>query len=237
LTNDSGRVGNDLACELLDSGFVWVIASFALIAALNLLTYLAGQQQILGFMAGSRWWTLASVAVFDSWGTIGGLLGVVALFVPFLLAVKTSERKRLSAFFVVTSVGCGYAASLIWTLFLGGGTLGYGASAIPIAAQSVLFGLSIFGLIQMASGKREGGAERFSRYFFPTVYLVIIVSTLALILAVQPIFIPTELYNWQAHELAFLMGLATTAIYGGWNLIRTDFPANASGRPAGALCR
>jgi hypothetical protein len=238
LTKDPRDAGKDLASEFLDSGLGWVVTVFSLMAALNVLTYLAGQQQILRFMEGPGWWSLASVAVFDSWGTVGGLLGVVALFVPFLMAVGRGERKRLSIFFVATSVGCGYAALLIWNLFLGGGTLGYGASAIPIAAQSVLFGLSVVGVAQLVRGAAGGSSDRFSRAFFPAVYLVLIVSTLALVLVIQPIFIPTELYNWQAHELAFLLGLGATAIYCGLSLGRTDASTtNAVGRLANASNR
>lgn len=202
--------------ELVGSGFVWVAASFAALAALNVLTYLYGPGQALAEIGTSRYGPLVSFAVFDSWGTVEGLLGTVALFVPLLAVAEGSERRAMSAFFVAASLGAGFAASLIWNSFLGGGRLGYGASSIPFAAQSVLFGLSVFGLIRLShkrGGRPPGGT---SRAFSTVVYLVLAGGALFLVLSLEPIFTPTALYNWQTHELAFLLGLFATTVYYAW---------------------
>jgi hypothetical protein len=199
--------------KYFDFGLRRVATSFAIIAGLNLVTSLIGPQKLLAELAAYKWGMFTSIIVFDSWGTVGGLLGVVVLFIPLLAAARGDERKELSNFFVGGTVVCGYAAFVVWNVFLGGGKLGYGASSIPIAAQSVLFCLSIFGLARMASENVESSNSWLPRSFFAMVYFVIISSTLVLVLLLQPIFVPTNAYNWQAHELAFLLGLAVTSIY------------------------
>ena len=199
--------------KCLDSGLLLVATSFGVIAALNLATYLIGPQKVLAELAAYGWGMFTSIIVFDSWGTVGGLLGVVAFFIPLLAATRKEERKELSTFFAAGNVVCGYAAFVVWNIFLSGGQLGYGASSIPIAAQSVLFCLSIFALARMAREKVESPVSWLPRSYFAMVYLVIISSTLPLVLLLQPIFVPTNAYNWQAHELAFLLGLAATSVY------------------------
>lgn len=195
------------------SGALQVAGFFVLIAGLNVATYLVGPQQVLVELKNSAFGKFVSIIEFDSWGTIGGLLGVVALFTPVLAATRSEERKELAAFFMIGSAACGYAAFALWNIFLADGNLGYGTSTIPIAAQSILFCVSIFGLVRMAREEEHIVTSGLPRSFFALVYLVVISSTLLLVLLLQPIFVPTNSYNWQAHEFAFLLGLSATAVY------------------------
>lgn len=152
-----------------ESGLLRVAASFALIAVFNIATFLIGPQKVLAELDHSSLGAFTAFIVFDSWGTIGGLLGVVALFIPLLAAERPEERKVLASFFVSGSVLFGYAAFVIWNIFLGGGSLGYGTSSIPIAAQSILFCISIFGLIRMAREKWKSSVSWLPSSFFALV--------------------------------------------------------------------
>ena len=151
---------------------------------------------------------------FDSPGTLAGLLGSVLLFVPVLMGTPANQRKSVSIFFLVASILIGTGSSLIWDRFYGGGTLSYGASAIDIAAQAIIFALTCFALISSFFGKPQGALrDSYVRNAFRIIYATLIATTLWYILFLQPIFVFTALYNWRVHEIAFLSGVLVTGIY------------------------
>jgi len=206
--------------ELVESGLVWVIAGFSILIAVNLITLAVGPGGILQTLNSRSWGVLVSVFVFDSWGTAAGLAGVVILFTPVLFGVPRPQRLRISIFFLSASVGSGIASIVLWSYFYNrGGLIGAGSSSIDIAGQGVIFALSIFGLANLwltRRGKRSGGpgaVAREWRQFFFVVYVTLIVSSLYFVIALEPIYIPTELYNWRVHEIAFALSISATAVY------------------------
>ena len=100
---------------LLQSGLVWVAAGFAILIALNLITLALGSSRLLADLENNPWGPFVSVFVFDSWGTAGGLAGVVVLFIPLLFGVPSAQRRRLSLFFLTASILIGVAANVLWT--------------------------------------------------------------------------------------------------------------------------
>jgi hypothetical protein len=203
--------------EIVESGLVWVIAGFTVLIALNIITFVSGPAAILENLNERSWGVLVSVFVFDSWGTAAGLAGVVVLFVPVLFGVRRSRRFGLSIFFLCASVACGIVANVIWSYFYNrGGLIGAGSSSIAISGQGIIFAMAIFGLIKLA---RKGGdsdiAAREWREFFFVVYVTLILSTLYFVIVLEPIYIPTLLYNWRVHEIGFFLAIAATAIFDG----------------------
>jgi hypothetical protein len=191
-----------------------VIAGFGVLAALNGLTYFLNSDLSNSFSRSTWLYQIAVNYKFDSLGTLAGLLGSVLLFVPVLLGTPAYRRKSTSIFLFVASILVGTGSSLIWDRFYGGGTLSYGASAIDIAAQSIIFTLACYALIS-SFFRNPVGAKRDSyvRNAFRIIYATLIATTLWYILFLQPIFVSTALYNWRVHEIAFLSGVAVTGIY------------------------
>ena len=201
---------------LSGSGLVWVALGFSILVALNLITLALGPAQVLANLATRPWGAFVSVFVFDSWGTAGGLVGVVVLFTPLLFGVPRAQRARLSAFFLAASVIVGVTANVLWTdLYNDTGFIGSGSSSIAFAAQAIIFTLSIFGLVSLVRGRSLSydPETRAMRQFFTVVYITLILSTLYLVLVLQPIFTPTTLYNWRVHEIGFIMGIGATFLY------------------------
>jgi len=207
-----------IGAHLADSGLAWVVVGFALLIALNLITFAWGPSEILTYLNSRPWGVLVSVFVFDSWGTAGGLAGVVVLFAPVLFGVRPSRRFSLSIFFLCASIGCGIVANVTWSHFYsGGGPIGAGSSSIAISGQGIIFALSIFGLIRLGLTKDAANGEDILapewRQFFLVVYLTLILSTLYFVIVLEPIYIPTLLYNWRVHEIGFFLAMAATAAY------------------------
>ena len=50
-------------------------------------------------------------------------------------------------------------------------------------------------------------------YSFAVIYATLILTTVWFVVFLQSIFVPTQLYNWRVHELAFLLAIGVTAVY------------------------
>ncbi|MDA4122533.1 MAG: hypothetical protein OK456_05060 [Thaumarchaeota archaeon] len=205
---------------LIGSGLVWVVVGFSILIGVNLLTLALGTNAILLDLNSRSWGDLASVFVFDSWGTAGGLAGLVVLFVPVLFGVPASKRPGLSIFFLFGSLVSGIIANVLWSSYYKqGGPIGAGSSSIALGGQGILFALSILGLARLLleTGTRGTGADdvtaREWRQFFSVVYLTLIVSALYFVIILEPIYIPTALYNWRVHQFAFLLAIAMATAF------------------------
>ena len=188
------------------------LAGFLLLAALNATTFLVGPATVLAYFQGSTVGAVLANFVFDSPGTLAGLLGSILLFAPVLLGTPTNQRKSLSAYFLFASIGLGVASSLFWDIHFGNGPPSYGASGIDISAQSIIFTLSIFGIIQ-SFYRNDVQTDRYVKNSFRIIYATLIVTTIWFIIFLEPIFVPTTQYNWRVHEIAFLLGITLTTIY------------------------
>ena len=197
---------------LLGTSLLIVIVGFIFLVVLNLSTFFLGTGQILETLRANSLGIIFAPFVFDSWGTIGGLLGVPILFAPMLLGAKSKERKSLSLYFVSASVAIGVVSILIWnSVFNLDATFPFGASSIDIAAQSIIFTFSIFGLLELVY--RNPHSDRYIRNSFAIIYVTLIATTLWFILYLEPIFVASSQYNWRAHEIAFVIGVLSTGIY------------------------
>ncbi|MDA4134659.1 MAG: hypothetical protein OK441_03715 [Thaumarchaeota archaeon] len=205
--------------ELSKSGLSWVIAAFLSLIVVNLATFGIGRTEILIALNSNPAGALLAPFVFDSWGTIGGLGGVVLLFSPVLFGTPVSQRRPLSVFFVTSSIVIGVFSALLWDAFYDStGLYGSGSSSIAISAQGVIFALSFFGILRLArqDTRHLGTLSSHWWYSFAIIYSTLILTSLWFVLSLEPIFIPTLLYNWRVHEFGFLFAAAATAVYVGW---------------------
>ena len=136
--------------DLSQSGLPLVAGAFCFLITLNLITFVLGPQSVFGSLAASPLGALLAPFLFDSWGTVAGLGGTVLLFAPILFATTPSERRKLSLFFVASSVGMGVVATILWDVtYDNTGRFGSGSSGIAITALGVLFCLALFGLLRL----------------------------------------------------------------------------------------
>jgi hypothetical protein len=191
-----------------------VIIGFSLLAALNVITFFLGSK-MLPWTANHTWLNqIFSNFTFDSVGTLAGLLGSIILFVPVLIGVPPKQRRWLSAYFLVASVLIGVCSSLFWNYFFSATSAAYGASAIDIAAQSIIFTTACFALNRSLFRKPHGAQlDPYVRNAFRVIYATLVMTTLWFISILQPIFVYTAQYNWRVHEIAFLSGVLVTSLY------------------------
>jgi hypothetical protein len=213
--------------ELSKSGLSWVIVAFLALIVVNLATFAIGRTEVLDVLNSSPFGALLAPFVYDSWGTIGGLGGVVLLFSPVLFGTPVSQRRSLSVFFVTSSIAIGVFAALLWDAFYDNtGLYGSGSSSIAISAQGVIFALSLLGLVRLArqDTRRLGTLSSHWWYSFAIIYSTLILTSLWFVLSLEPIFIPTLLYNWRVHEFGFLFAVTATAAYAGrrWSALGLD---------------
>ncbi len=205
--------------ELSKSGLSLVILAFLSLIVVNLVTFAIGRNAVLDALNSNPGGALLAPFVYDSWGTIGGLGGVVLLFSPVLFGTPVSQRRSLSVFFVTSSIAIGVFSALLWDAFYDNtGLYGSGSSSMAISAQGVIFALSFFGLLRLArqDTRRLGALSSHWWYSFAIIYSTLILTSLWFVLSLEPIFIPTLLYNWRVHEFGFLFTAAATVTYAGW---------------------
>ncbi len=198
---------------LFGSGFGFVIACFSIVTVLNLLTFELGPSRVLANLieANGLVGALLSFIVFDSWGSVVGLLGVIALFAPILIGSDAHAKLWRSYYFVLASLGLSVLACAAWDILIKNpdGSIAYGASAIAIVALSVIFSEACFFSLRFLRNRTRmhGGVALFF------VYLTLIVTTLWFVLLIQPIFMPSPGFNWQVHGLGFTLGAFSTIIF------------------------
>ena len=213
---------------------MWVALVFSLLAAANVLTLALGPGSVLAGLANLYGGVVLAALVFDTWGTVGGLLGVVVLFARVLFGEKAEERRGASAFFVAASLLIGFGVSLGWNLFYNApGVVGAGSSSVAIAAQGIVFSFSAFGLIRLFLGVAENRGK-VETVYFALVYATIMASTLFFVLFLQPIFVPSQAYNWMAHGMGFGLGVLTACGYEGYRRFSAHGYGRTSGHAAGA---
>jgi hypothetical protein len=201
----------EIRCFLLRTSMLVVIVGFVFLVAVNLSTFLHGPSRILESLRANSLGIVFTPFVFDSWGTISGLLGVTIFFAPLFLGTRSQERRSLALFFLFASVGIGIISALLWNYaFNSSGTIPYGSSSIDISAQAIIFTLSVSALVGL---RQKSNLEKYARNSFAIIYATLIVTTLWFVLLLEPIFIPSNLYNWKVHETAFIIGVLTTIIY------------------------
>ena len=206
--------------SLCFSSFPWVVLGFSSLAIVNVATLLLGPFRILVALNNSPLGVFVSWTVFDSWGTIYGLLGVVLLFIPVLLGAEPSERRSLAKFFLFGSLIIGVGVSVLWSQLYksGNGLIPFGSSSIDIVAQSFIFTLSISSLIGLFASRQitpqltKEDATR-KRNSFAIIYSVLIGTTLWFIFVLEPIFVPSNEFNWRVHEFGFIAGVLASVVY------------------------
>jgi hypothetical protein len=193
----------------------WVIIGFVLIAVVNFSTYFIGPSTLLVNLKGSVVGSLLANFVFDSWGTIIGILGILILFSTVLLGTPKNKRKSLCVFFLAASVAIGLTSSLFWNYtFGGGGRISFGSSAIDISGQSIIFTIAIYELILSFAGTaKPSKVDPLVRNSFRIIYVTLIGTTVWFIFSLQPIFFPTDSFNWRVHEIAFLLGILVAGVF------------------------
>jgi hypothetical protein len=209
------------------SGLFWVLGAFSVLVVLNILTLLFGPETVLSDLNGNPLGGILSVVVFDTPGTIGGLLGLVLLFTPILFGTPVAQRSNISGFFVIASFSVGIFAGLLWDRFYDQtGVVGAGSSAVAIAGQGVILTLAFLGLIRLwrQDARSMGRMSSYWWHSFAVIYATLILTTVWFVALLQPIFIPTLQYNWRVHEFAFLLSIGGTLVYGGvyWSALGLD---------------
>lgn len=190
------------------------LAGFLVLAALNIATLLVAPATVLAHLQGSTPGAIFANFVFDSPGTLAGLLGSILLFAPLLLGTPKNQRKTLSVYFLVASIVVGVSSSLFWDFQFRNGSPSYGSSAIDISAQSIIFTLSIFGLVRsFYRNDKTVQMDSYVKNSFRIIYCTLIVTTIWFIIFLEPIFVPTTQYNWRVHEIAFISGILLTTVY------------------------
>jgi hypothetical protein len=204
--------------DIRSSGLYWVIAGFATISILNVLTLVPGRDAVLSYFNANPLGPVLAVVVYDTPWTVAGLLGLVTLFVPVLFGTPVRQRRSASLYFLCSSALVGIAAGVLWDAYYdNAGVVGAGSSGIAIAGQSVVFSLALFGLLRL---KRQdtrslGRMSSYWWYAFAVIYSTLALTTVVFVVFLQPIFTPTLEYNWRVHEFAFLMAIGVTTVYEG----------------------
>ncbi len=206
---------NERTFDSFRSGLAIVLIVFAAIVITNLITLEIGPSKVLGdYIQGNYpWGILLSFSVFDSCGSIIGLLGVIPLFVPILVGKRDLDKIWVAIFFVAASLGLGIAASTVWDFRHEsvGSSVAYGGSAIAVVALSIIFSESCILLAQNLTVKKRAYGSTNSALII--VYITLIVSSLWFVLFIQPIFLPSNQYNWQVHEHGFVLGSLSTLAF------------------------
>jgi hypothetical protein len=202
--------------DIRESGIRWPIIGFSILIVLNLLTVPIGTERIVSYLSSNPLGPIAAVIVFDTPGTIGGLLGLLVLFTPVLFGTPVSERRRLSVFFTFASIFIAIFAGAIWDRFYDTtGVVGAGTSGVAISGQAIVFTLSFVGLLRlgMQDTRSLGRMSSYWWHAFGVIYVTLILTTIWFVAFLQSIFQPTQLYNWRVHEFCFFIAIGATVVY------------------------
>lgn len=209
---------SELSHWFYSSGIHFVIATFTTLAIINVLTFVVGTQKVYSALNSDAYTAFLSFVIYDTPGTIAGLLGVAVIFsvlslFSFLLVGKVSRSRAF--FFITISMVTGVASQIAWNSCCNEvGGFPAGSSAIDFAALACLV---VYSLADSARLFRLN-ADRKSRLWLDsklTAFYFILVAGMLILYAVyiQPIYLPTIRYNWLVHEFAFLSAVLVSGFF------------------------
>ena len=200
---------NELREWFLASGLSPIVATFSVLALLNSLTLLLGTQAVYDSLNHQSYTAFLSFVIYDSPGTIGGLLGVVVIYAVlslfyFLVTGKSSKYRAM--IFTLTSMIIGVASQVVWNSCCNtGDTFPAGSSAIDFAALACLIVISITDSIRLLRLRVDRRSRVWTDSRLTALYFILVGSMLVFYaLVIQPIYLPTIQYNWRVHEFAFV---------------------------------
>lgn len=199
-----------------DSRFKYVAIMYGTLAATNVVTAFFNNRLLSNLAASSnQWWgDITSLGLYDTVGSIAGLLLLILMFALVNSRLDKDMRESRSLLFSVFPFLSAIVANIIWTSIpthLDSAT--YGSSGTSVAADGFLIVISFSNLVQTwaPNGKRTVRihfADPFDKKFWIVVNLVVFASMLAYPLVLQPVYIPSKVVNMFVHSVCILLGLA-----------------------------
>lgn len=198
-----------------------VLAGYSVAVALDLATVEANHAILVNDLSIKWYGGILSLFVFDSWGTIGGMLGVLAIYFLLLQGVIRPRRQGISLYLLFSTLFIGILAELIYDQFFDvariNGTLilASGESTIPEAGMAASIVLAVYGTARLlrTDPLRLDKDNRDFRRAWIVAYLALIGTIAWFVVLGQSIFVPTAAYNWRAHDISFILGLISTGVY------------------------
>lgn len=191
------------------SGISLVIFTFSVLVFLNVLTLGVGTQRVYDVLNMNPQTAFLSFTIYDSPGTIGGLVGVAAIFsvlsfFKFLITGQASNSRAIT--FVITSLVIGVASQVVWNSCCNtGNTFPAGSSAIDFAALACLVVYSTTDCVRLLKMDADRKSRLWADSRLTALYFVLVAAMLLLFaLSIQPIYVPTDRFNWRVHEYSFV---------------------------------
>jgi hypothetical protein len=200
-------------------GIPLIIVGYLVVIALNLWTLQLGPATVVYHLSLLPYGGLLSIIVFDSWGTVGGLLGIILFYGVVVYGTVEKRRLEVSLYLLFSTILFATIAGLIYdrffdnTKFLGTLLIAAGASTVAEAGMGAVIVLLLAAILRIFSRWRSG--EKASLIVKKWAYLDVsfLILALTFVFVLQPFYIPTTAYNWRSHELAFALGVIATMFY------------------------
>ena len=207
--------------EFKDTGIPIIIVVYCAVIAVSLATLPLGTLKIVYALSSISGGWLLSIFVFDSWGTVGGMLGIVVFYGIVVYGTNRTRRSEMSIFLLASTIAIGIVAGLLYDVFfdnayyLGVKLISDGSSTIPVAGEGAVTALSAVGLGHLLKARnwRLGTRNKTISISLGALFLSNIVLSLNYVLFLQPAFVLTRGYNWQAHGIAFVLGVVAGMVY------------------------
>lgn len=208
---------NELKEWYSSNGLSFVITIFLALALLNSFTLFIGAERVYDVLIAQSYTAFLSFVIYDSPGTIAGLLGVIAIFsvLSLFTYLLLGRRSRSRAWtFILTSMVAGVGSQAIWNSCCNvGGAFPAGSSAVDFAALACLVVYSLsdsvrFLRMNVDRNSRLWVDSKLTAFYFILVGIMLIFFALI----IQPIYLPTIRYNWQVHEFAFVSAVVVSLL-------------------------
>ena len=194
-----------------------VVSAFSFLGLVNSLTLVLGTQTIYDSLNSNSYTAFLSFIIYDTPGTIEGLLGVIVIFAVLSLFyfLITGNASRLRAIaFILTSVIVGVASQVVWNSCCNtSDTFPAGSSAIDFSALACLIVYSLSDSVRTLRLNVDRKSQLWLDSRLTALYFILVASILGFFaLSLQPIYLPTSLYNWRVHEFAFVSAAAVSLV-------------------------
>jgi len=204
-----------------NSGFPLIAMVYLVLIGFSIETMELGSVNTVFSLSHYWWGGLASILVFDSWGTAVGLVGILAPYAIVILGVQATDRRAVSMFLLLSSLVSAILADVLWDgfvdneIFDGVKLVASGESTIPLAGEGAVVVFSIVGLLAVSrlDRRRLNRLKTYGLFWLKVLYVMMIAEAILYVVFLQPIFTPVQGYNWQAHEFSFLIGIALTSAF------------------------
>lgn len=202
-----------------DPAYRWVLLTFGLLAAANVLSYIGGTTN-LSFLEASKfqpWGAVTSIGIYDSWESTVVLPMLALLWFLLNTRIISPERRRRSLLLIIGSAYAAVLANVVWLFSRSQFVFTSGVSGFEVAAGGIMLVFTLANLsslrfhqvpnpIQLRATDKNG-IRQLLTFVYVTLAVLLVLTWITLV------DLSGASINTEVHVVSLTIGIGLATVY------------------------